>query len=397
MMKDLNDAIAEVNLPAAFDASLKGRVNKATAYAIKSKILLFAASPQWNTATPFLSMPNPADNKLICLGNYDPRRWDSAAIAAKAAIDFVESNSYALIDVSANRKPVIPTVAGAIPPAGNYRNAWEQYNNSEIIFGYQGNNASNLTNLSWTLWSPTCYGSFWSGISVPLNFVKKYEDTLGNIVDWSNGGTDLITKYNSLDPRFRQTINYTTSYFNVANPISLIYSGGKDYKNCLGGNWMRKYIPLNAATGGSVFLNDVLFRINELYLNYAEAANEIGGANQSIAYAQIKKIRDRSGMPPLPAGLSQAQLRLRIRNEIAIELCFEDHRMWDIRRWGIAEDDGVMRGRFDGLQIAAPVGGKYAWTPYTFEIRTFTKNMYFHPFPQPEVQKGNLVQNPGYQ
>lgn len=398
VLKDCDDAIANTDLPAAFSAVLKGRANKATAHAIKSKVLLFAASPQFNTANPWLSMDNPANNKLICLGNVDASRWQKAADAAKAAIDYVEGNGYALIDVPANRNPALPA-SGAIPIAGNYRNSWEQYNNSEIILSYQGFGTTNTGNQPLKFINPVCYGSFWSGVTLPLNFLRKYEKLDGTPMTWdAAGGTDLLGKYAQLDPRFRQSINFTASYYNAANPISLIFNGGKDYANCKGGTWVHKYIPFN--TAGNFVMPDVIFRVNELYMNYAEASNETGTpAGYTEAYVYINKIRLRSGMPALPAGLSQAALRDRIRNEIAIELFFDDHRMWDIRRWGIAEQEGVMQGKFEGLQInrtgTAP-NYLYSWLPYTFENRTFGKRMYLHPFPQAEFLKGNLVQNPGY-
>ena len=101
-------------------------------------------------------------------------------------------------------------------------------------------------------------------------------------------------------------------------------------------------------------------------------------------------------MPNLPTGLTQAQFRDRVRNESAIELVWEDHRMWDIRRWLIGEDPGVMSGAFEGLKITKNTDRLFNWSVYTFQTRTFTKNMYLHPFPQPEVLKGNLKQNPGY-
>ena len=417
IVKDCNDAINNNDLPAAQSVVLKGRINKATAYAVKAKTLLYAASPQFNTATPFLSMDNAANNKLICYGNYDVSRWQKAADATKEALDYLAGNGYTLIDVPAARNPP-QSSTGYI---GNYRNSWEQYNNAEIIFGYQGNNVNNTGNAPLTFINPTCYGSFWSGISVPLNFIRKYEDTLGNMVTWgASGGTNLLDKYGQLDPRFKQTIDYTGSYYNASYPISEIYIGGKHYGNCKGGNWMHKYIPYNLS--GNVFLNDVLFRVNELYLNYAEVLNELSGpgaysaptlttpaqvaayfANATAyptvptsAYDIVNKIRLRSGMRPLPPNLSQSEFRLRLRNERSVELVMDDQRLWDVRRWGIAQDEGVMQGKFDGLQINK-VGSLYSWQVYTFETRVFNTNMYLHPFPQTEVLKGNLIQNPGWQ
>lgn len=383
-------------LPTSYSPTQTGRVPALAALALKSEALLYAASPQYNTATPYVSMTNAADNKLICYGNYDVNRWKLAADAAKAALDFALANGYGLIDNPANRNPK-DLDNGTPGPAGNYRDSWEVSNNKEMILNYQGGAASNLNNAPLTLITPTSYGAFWSGISVPLNFLKKYEKLDGTPQTWADaGGTDLMAKYAELDPRFKQTMNYTNSYFNDQNPISQIYDGGKDYKTCKGGSWMRKYIPraARANTGPNVLLNDVLFRVNELYLNYAEAQNEFAGPTAE-AYTAVNTIRTRSGMPNLPTGLSQEQFRARVRNEIAVEMAYDDHRFWDVKRWLIAEEEGVMKGNFQGLQITK-VGNLYSWKPYTFEVRQFNKPMYLHPFPQPEVLKGNLIQNPGW-
>ena len=382
-------------LPASYSPTQTGRVPALAALALKSEALLYAASPQYNTATPYISMANAADNKLICYGNYDVNRWKLAADAAKAALDYALSHGYGLIDDPASRNPK-ELDNGTPGPSGNYRDSWEISNNKETILMYQGVAPSNISNAPLTFFTPTSYGAFWCGISVPLNFLKKYEKLDGTSQTWDDaGGTDLIAKYAELDPRFKQTLNYTNSYFNAQNPISLIYDGGKDYKNCKGGTWMRKYISRAARTGGpNVMLNDILFRVNELYLNYAEALNEFAGPSPE-AYTAVNTIRTRSGMPNLPTGLSQTQFRTRVRNEIAIEMAYDDHRFWDIKRWLIAEDEGVMKGNFQGLQITK-VGNLYNWKPYTFEVRQFNKQMYLHPFPQTEVLKGNLIQNPGW-
>lgn len=401
ILKDCDDAIANNDLPASYSSSLTGRVTKTVAYAIKAKTLLFAASPQFNTATPYLSMPNAADNRLVCLGNYDVNRWKSAADAAKAAIDYAEANGYAMIDVPANRNPSDTTAAG-VPqiPAGNYRNSWNAFNNTEIILGYQGAGPTFSSQDPIRLFKPTFSdgGTSRSGSTVPLNFFSKYEKIDGTPQTWpAAGGSDLLAKYYQLDPRFKQTMCYTRSYYGSTDPNAAIYNGGTPgnvYNTCWGGIWMRKFLP----SGGNakVNINDILYRVNELYLYWAEALNEYNTAPPAEAYAAVNKIRIRSAMPNLPTGLTQAQFRDRVRNESAIELIFEDHRLWDIRRWLIAEQDGVMKGDFTGLRINKVSDRIYTWTTWTFETRVFNKNMYLHPFPLPEVLKGNLVQNPGY-
>ena len=77
-----------------------------------------------------------------------------------------------------------------------------------------------------------------------------------------------------------------------------------------------------------------IFRYAEILLNAAEAVNEAEGPD--AAYKYVNEVRARSGMPAY-GGMTKEKLRERIRNERRIELCFEDHRFFDIRRWKIYE------------------------------------------------------------
>ncbi len=98
-------------------------------------------------------------------------------------------------------------------------------------------------------------------------------------------------------------------------------------------------------------------------------------------------------MPPLPAGLSQAQMRDRIRNERRVELAFEDHRAWDVRRWMIAL--ATLGTPIRGVRIITTGTNLFTYTPQTVENRVFSPKMYLFPLPQVEIGAGpGLVQNP---
>lgn len=390
IVKDCDEAAAA--LPSAYPTSQRGRATKMAALALKSRTLLYAASPMFNTATPYLPMANSADNKLICYGNNDLNRWKLAADGAKAVLDQAGAAGVSLIDVPANRDPTVANVAN-----GNYRVAWERLDNSEVIIADKTYGALGRFNFPWYAIVPQVFNSFFCGNSVTFNFQKKYEKkTTGLPQTWSaTGGNDLIAKYDELDPRFKQSVSYVGSRWSVAYPIVETFTGGNHVANCPGGAWMKKHFP-DAAENQSIPPSIALFRLNEFYLNYAEALNEFTGPTAE-AYAAVNIIRTRSGMPNLPAGLSQAAFSTRVRNERDIELAFEDHRFWDIRRWLIAENDGVMQGPMTGLKITRLTSTTYSYAPFVFEIRTFLKKMYLHPFDQTEVLKGSIVQNPGWE
>jgi hypothetical protein len=418
IIKDCDEAAA--TLPASYPAAMRGRATKIAALALKSRTLLYAASPLFNTATPYLSMPNATDNKLICYGNYDINRWRLAADAAKAVLDESATAGVSLTDVPANRDPTVANVAN-----GNYRVSWERQDNAEIIIADKTYGALGRFNHPWYSIVPPVYNSFFSGNSVTFNHQKKYEvKATGLPQTWDPaGGTDLLAKYNQLDPRFKQSINYVTSRWSATYPIAETWQGGNHVANNPGGAWMKKHFP-DAAENQSLPPSIALFRLNEFYLNYAEALNELGTPGASSApnvttaaelssyilnynypnvpanaFDLVNKVRLRSAMPPIK-NLDQAQLRQRIRNERDVELAFEDHRFWDIRRWMIAEQDGVMNGPMLGLRInqsGTSPNFLYSWVPYIFETRTFVKRMYLHPYDRTEVLKGLLLQNPGWE
>ena len=136
----------------------------------------------------------------------------------------------------------------------------------------------------------------------------------------------------------------------------------------------------------------------ELYLNYAEALNEYESAPPQAAYDAVNLIRSRAGMPDFPTGMTKEAFRTKLRNERSVELAFEDHRFWDIRRWRIAGEEGVMKGKFYGLKIHSTDGNKthIHYEPYVFEHRFWNDNCYLYAIDQKEVNKGYLIQNPGW-
>ncbi|MFD2934745.1 RagB/SusD family nutrient uptake outer membrane protein [Spirosoma flavum] len=377
IVKDCDDAVAK--LPATYTSNFRGRVTKTAAQMLKSRTLLYAASPLFNTATPYLSLG--ADNKLICYGNQDNNRWQLAADAAKAVLDLAPAGNFALITDKGVDK--------------NYKFAWEQNDNAEIVLAEKTYPSRARTQFPWYGQQPVSIVGAWGGISVIHNFVRKYEKKDGTPQTWP-GGNDLMQKYSELDPRFAQTVGYNGSYYDKDAPLLETFQGGRHATDCDGGAWLKKLLPDALSASAGAVPNGIVFRLAEAYLNYAEALNEAQGPVPA-AYDAVNTIRQRSGMPKLPTGLTKEQFRDRVRNERDIELAFEDHRLYDIRRWKIAENDGVMQGLFYGLKITKITGStEFKYEPYVFETRTFLPRMYLHPFLNTEVYKGYLVQNPGY-
>ena len=117
---------------------------------------------------------------------------------------------------------------------------------------------------------------------------------------------------------------------------------------------------------------------------YAEALNEYDTTNPDIE-VYLNKVRHRASLPDIATGLSQEQMRKAIQHERRVELAFEEHRFWDVRRWKIASS--TLGSPLMGVQIARKNGGGFTYTPAEVEQRVFQPKMYWYPIPQSEVLK----------
>jgi hypothetical protein len=137
----------------------------------------------------------------------------------------------------------------------------------------------------------------------------------------------------------------------------------------------------------------IVFRLSEIYLNYAEAEAELGQTANALTYLNL--IRTRAGMPAVTSG-GGADLIAKIQQERRIELCFEGHRFFDLRRWGLAES-----GNQDALGIIiTPTNASNTTFSYqvdTVQVRQWEPSFYYYPIPRSEIEANpNLTQNPDY-
>lgn len=370
-------------LPDSWPSQYSGKITKGAALMLKARTLLYAASPLSNTENPPLSLPG-EDNKLICYGNYDANRWKLAADAAKAVIDWAPGAGVRLLSGSER----------------SYQDTWEVPDNAEIILGPKMYAPLQHYGCS-TFKSLNNFYIIQGGIMITQNFVEFYERTDGTPQPWNrNGGNNLAEIYSNMDPRFKQSVAYNGSYWNVDFPELKFYVGGVpdnqpprvDNKT---GYWIRKWIPTVLTRNTQAYVNWHWARLAEAYLNYAEALNEFQGPTAE-AYQAVNTIRNRVGMPNLPTGLNQAEFRDKVRRERAIELAFEDHRLWDLMRWRMAEQ--TLNAPMWGLKIykLPEPSNEFRYEYYIFQERSWKTPMYRLPFNQNEVDKGYLVQNPGW-
>lgn len=310
-----------------------GRATRGAVLALKSRVLLYAASDLFNSPEKWAS--GYANKDLISVKPIDRKeRWKRAADAAKNVIDLTDAG-YAL--------------------SNNYQGVFRSYTDAEIILARRDGASNDFEKANY----PVGYDLGNSGNTPSLNLLDDYEMLDGTAFDWNNKN-HAANPYRGRDPRLAFTILSNMTKFN-GRPVEC-WTGGRDGKGVpratKTGQYLLKYIDpeLNLLEGRTSVHTWVLIRLAEVYLNYIEALNEYQPAHSDIKI-YYNKIRQREGikMPELPDGLDQDAVRQKIRHERRIELAFEDHRLWDARRWMIAADNekgkGVLNIPLRGLEI----------------------------------------------
>lgn len=352
-----------------------GRVTRYAALALKARAALYAASPLFNA-------------------NNDKELWRRAAELNKAVIDTCINNGFKL---------------------GKYSELWgtNNWSNNEMIFirrynTSKGVNSSVLEEYNFPIGVPG--GN--SGNCPTQNMVDAYEmKATGKSWNEEGSGYDAIHPYEGRDPRFGMTIvkNGDTKWPSKnANPIETFY-GGLNAEPISGatptGYYLKKYldsaIDLSANSSTKTSRHSwIAFRLGEFYLNYAEAifkytgsADDAGGFGMTAREA-VNIIRNRIDvqMPGLPIGLSTDAFWSKYQNERMVELAFEGHRFWDLRRW----KEGDKLKSITEMKITKNGDGSLSYTRKAVS-RSWDDKMYLFPISQSERMKNtNLSQNTGW-
>jgi hypothetical protein len=378
-----------------------GRATKGMALAVKARLLLYAASPLYNGNTEVANFKS-LDGKQMISQTFSANKWKVAADAAKAVIDL---GIYSLYKDGSN------------DPIKSYQGIFLQQWNSEQIFCRKTNSLTTKDTHS----MPRQAGG-WNGLGVTQEQVDAYFMTDGKPIQESSlyteagftsqNGVQVSNMYINREPRFYASVTYNNSIFQGGNmqsaaAISFFVSGpnGKnghptDFSKT--GYLIRKNVgpQTNAGSGGNGARQDrplILFRLGEVYLNYAEALNEAEPGNPDIV-RYLNLIRERAGIPQygtasLPAPLSQADMRSRIRAERRVELAFEQLRWFDIRRWKIAAQ---VMGDMHGMDINKDGNDFYRRVVASNHLFR-TPASYWFPISQFDLDRSKLiVQNPGW-
>lgn len=391
---------AAVDLPLNYTGLDYGRVTKGACLALKSRILLFAASPLYNGGS-FSTSPDVI--KLTAYPSFDQNRWERARLAAKAVIDM---GTYSL------------NVDNITKPGYGFYNLFLTRVNSEYIFAWH--HAPNKI-------LETAYNPFSRGGRLFYHYpTQEMVDKFPTINGLPVSGPDKDPAYKdndpylNRDPRLGYTIIYNTSlyYLQKDRGLSPVYTyvgapqdGIVDISSpaaTITGYYRRKGCDeLAATTGGNNNSGGLpLIRYAEILLNYAEAANEMGLTTDAMDI--LKQIRMRAGIKPgingrygFPSNPVKDAARNLIKLERDVELAFEEHRLWDIRRW---KDGNLLDGKFlTGMQITK-IGAanpdpntKYTYKLIPIRTRYFKAETYVWAIPEVELSLNpDILQNPGW-
>ncbi|WP_422351154.1 RagB/SusD family nutrient uptake outer membrane protein [Flagellimonas sp.] len=230
---------------------------------------------------------------------------------------------------------------------------------------------------------PSALGGFGGGTTPSQSLVDAFEmQATGLPISDAASGFDENDPFAGRDPRLAQAI---------IHPGAIIEGEVFDVSGSTTGYYSKKFYDPAIPRGYGLSQNWILIRYAEVLLNFAEATNEVSGPIATV-YEAVNSIRARAGMPDLPAGLSQSEMRERIRNERRVELALEGDRFYSIRRWEIAED--VVPQDLQGID------------PVSLENTTVSSGRVFDPskdylWPIPQIQidltePGVTTQNPGW-
>ncbi len=361
-----------------FGDSFNGRISGRIAQAIKGLTALLAASPAY-AAGSGVTYADAADEIAVVLNTIN-------------GVSGVDKTGYKWF---MEKSTINNLASGACPPEilwrGSKNNGTEDY-----AFGISQERDN---------YPPTLYGR--GRINPTQNFVDAFPMADGTPIAES-ADYNPNNPYEGRDPRLAEYVIYNGAKYAGATINTGLNSTDNNGLNKIAtstrtGYYLRKLLRddcnANPSSTNPQYHYPVYIRYTELFLGYAEAANEAwgptgAGTHGYSAYDVIKALHDRAGVGNAyldSISSDKDKMRELIRNERRIELSFENKRFWDMRRWNQDITEPAM-----GVKIEQE-GGALKYTEFEVEPRSYKDYMYYGPIPELEVLKwSNLDQNKGW-
>jgi len=375
IVRELDEAVRDGRLSGQTD---KTRATEGAVFALKSRVLIRAASDLYNNNGSWAAGYSHPELIAYTGGNRN-ERYQAAKDAARKVIDM---GLYSLYNAYPDKSE-------------NFQKLFLEMSSDEQIFIYQMDKVQvyyyGTDWIAWVYGTPG-YGG-WGLNQVTGNLADAFENADGTPFNFE---AQISDPYSNRDPRFYATILYNGApwYMNSWGNLTPynVDIAGVDGNNKSTGYYIKKFI--------SPAENDYYYgkrqpqpyihiRYAEVLLNYAEAC--LGLGQEGEARNAINQIRRRAGMPDIPDSVTGEALLAKYRNERRVELAWEEHRFFDVRRWMIAEEAyGEARG------VHYDQAG-HAYSSFVYETRAWNNRAYFIPISFSEMQKNTaLKQNPGY-
>ena len=398
---DLCDEASRI-LPWSVAPAEEGHMTAASALAIKNRVLQFAASPLFNSEEPFME-GEASDAHYTWWGNYDRGRWQKALDAALELLDrnVQNGNYYQLVNTG--------------NPRADFRSGYYDRGKKEVLVASHRYTRINNN------WYAPCRFVMW-GYTVASNVLAdEFETKEGEKFDWRNNAEHAAYPFfkdgqETRDPRLYETLIVNED--ELGNRKAQIYEGGLDDWNGnsssplgtsgpLNGVALRKFLLDYNYSGilGAHYYQCPHIRMPEIYLNIAEAMNQLGIATikdkfGNNAYDYINMVRKRVGMPGITPDMYPQGTALQdaILHERAVEFAFEEVRYFDINRW--KKKELLERSQYRLKTYKSGKDWRYDRnTPAMHErvwVKRWSNKYYLLPIPTEEINKNyGLVQNPG--
>lgn len=359
-----------------------GRVNNLGVLALRARAALYNASPLFSQGK------TDAEKKEL---------WHQAALLNKECIDACKERSMRL---SKDYASLFAT--------DNYMNS---ESTKELIFARRVAASNSFEKYNF----PIGINEAGGGNCPTENLVSAYEMTNGLPITDPYSGYDPNNPYAGRDARLAVTVAVNGEKWPTTLPTDALetWVGGANSRSVPYGTptgyYLKKYVNGETKISGTGVTSTThtwhLFRLGQVYLDYAEALFNYAGDGYSTpdgftmsAAEAINVVRDRAGQPPLPTGLNKEEFLKRYENERFVELAFEGHRMFDVRRWMKAPEYFV---NIKVMEITK-TDDQLTFTPVTNPSYITKRSwggeyQYLWPIPQAEVLKsGALEQNPGW-
>lgn len=338
---------AAEHLPVAWNSDNTNRITKGAAFAFKSRAMLYA------------------------------ERWQDAYNAADSVIAL---NIYGLVD--------------------DYEQSWKGQNKESILeFDYAISGPYHTFDKYYV---PFCDGYEYGALGTPTQeMVEAYEKSDGTTVDWTPWHTTTTTPppYDELEPRFKATVIYRGSSWkgrvmdcsvNGENGEFMAYREQPySYGKTTTGYFLKKLLDesLTDVKGTNSTQPWVEIRYAEVLLNKAEAAYHLSG-KIGEAQAAMNQVRARTGVNLPPKSSTGEAWFKDYRNERKVELAYEGHLFWDMRRWKLADTE-YTGYRVHGFKIT---GSTYEYIDCDYQDRRFLKKLYVLPIPDDELTNNSLIE-----